>query len=117
MTSSNFDYEMYATMCAQDKGRWDILKSSINNIRFTVPLGATIVIQPKDMANLPGIAAKYLGSRYLWYTILHYNGLYDSIEDIRVGMTLNIPKVEPLLAALKVQSGNGSNGNVKLIAI
>ena len=118
MPSSNFDYEMYATACKQDPGRWDILKCSIDNIRFTVPLAQTITVDPSNMADLPGIAAKYLGTRFLWYAILHYNGLYDSIADVKVGMSLNIPSLQPLLNALKTNSSaSGSNGSVNLIAI
>jgi hypothetical protein len=122
MPSSNYDYEMYATICAQDKGRWDILKCSINNIRFTVPLSQTIVVTASDIADLPGLAARYLGTRFLWYAILHYNGLYDSIADVSVGMTLNIPRLEPLLNALRTSSAgsgnrNSSGNNSNIIAI
>ena len=123
MPGSNYDYEMYATPCNQDEGRWDILRCSVNNIRFTVPLAKTIEITAGDIADLPGLAARYLGSRYLWYALLHYNGLYDSIADVKVGTTLNIPQVEPLLNALRKKSagsgarGVGSGNNANIIAI
>lgn len=107
MPSSTYDFESYATVCAQDNGRWDILNNSINNIRFTVPAEKTITLTIDDVANLPGIAAKYLGSRFLWYVLLHYNGLYDSLNDLKPGMTLRIPQLDPLLNALK----NGSRGS------
>lgn len=119
MSNSTHDYENYGTVCAQDSGRWDILKCSINNIRFSVPCEKTIVVQAGDEANLPGLAAKYLGSRFLWYALLHYNGLYDSIHDVKPGMTLRIPKLDPLLNALKNGSaGSASNsgtGNIIVI--
>jgi hypothetical protein len=118
MPNSTHDYENYATVCAQDSGRWDILKCSVNNIRFTVPAERTITVQAGDEANLPGIAAKYLGSRFLWYALLHYNGLYDSVNDVKVGMTLRIPKLDPLLNALKNgSSGSGASGAGNLIVI
>jgi hypothetical protein len=108
---------MYATKSPQDLGRWDILRCSINNIRYTVPIAVSIKVTAADMANLPGIAARYLNSRFLWYTILHYNGLYDSVEDVKLGMTLHIPKLEPLLAALKTQSKDNVSGITNLIVI
>lgn len=117
MPSSSFDYERFATACAQDTERWDILKCSINNLRFTVPLATTIKVGPSEVANLPGIAARYLGSRFLWFAILHYNGLYDSINDVKVGMTLNIPQLEPLLTALKNQSAASASGNTNNLVV
>lgn len=117
MPSSTFDYEQYATVCAQDTGRWDILKCSINNIRHTVPLATSITVGPAEVANLPGIAARYLGSRFLWFAILHYNGLYDSINDVKIGMTLNIPQLEPLLTALKSQSSASVSGNTNNLVV
>ena len=108
MSSSVYDFEQFAKVCQQDPGRWDLFVSSISNVKFNVPLGQTIVVESSDVANLPGLAARYLGSRYLWYVLLHYNGLYDSINDMYAGMTLNIPQISPLLTYLKSQA----NANV-----
>ena len=112
MPSSIYDFEQFATTCQQDPTRWDLFLSSISNVKFNVPLAQTIVVQAADVANLPGIAARYLGSRYLWYVLLHYNGLYDSINDMYSGMTLNIPQRAPLLTYLRSQiAANGVNPN------
>lgn len=101
MPSSVYDFEQFATTCQQDSSRWDLFMSSIANVRFSVPIGQTIIVSTSDVANLPGIAARYIGSRYLWYVLLHYNGLYDSINDMYAGMSLNIPQIGPLIAYLK----------------
>ena len=115
MPSSTYDFESYASVCGQDAGRWDILNNSINNIRFTVPAENTITIKVGDEANLPGLAAKYLGSRYLWYVLLHYNGLYDALQDIKPGTTLRIPKIDPLLSALKNGSAAAKGTNNMIV--
>ena len=103
MPFSVYDFEQFATVTSQDTSRWDLFLSSIGNVRFKVPVAQTLVIGSGDIANLPGLAAKYLGSRYLWYVLLHYNGIYDAINDMYPGMTLNIPQVAPLLSFLKTQ--------------
>lgn len=95
------DFERYATIDAKDKTKIDLFASSIANIRFYVPIAKTVVIQSEDVANLPGLAAKYLGTRYLWYVLLHYNGMYDQIADMYPGMTLKIPQIGPTLTYLK----------------
>ena len=110
--SSIYDFEQFAVTCQQDPTRWDLFLSSISNVKFSVPVGQTILIETSDVANLPGLAARYLGSRYLWYVLLHYNGLYDSINDMYAGMQLNIPQLGPLLAYLKkVKTSGGVNPN------
>lgn len=112
MPSSIYDFEQFATVCQQDPTRWDLFLSSITNVKFNVPVARTIVVGPGDVANLPGLAARHLGSRYLWYVLLHYNGLYDSINDMYSGMSLNIPQVAPLMSYLKTQiNANGVNPN------
>lgn len=116
MTSSIYDFEQFAITCLQDRTRWDLFLSSIANVKFNVPVGKTILVESADVANLPGLSARYLGSRYLWYVILHYNGLYDSINDMYAGMQLNIPQIGPLLAYLKtVRSTSGINPNQIII--
>lgn len=116
MPSSVYDFEQFATVCAQDPTRWDLFISSVSNLRFNVPQAQSITLGSEDVANLPGLAAKYLGSRYLWYVLLHYNGLYDSINDLYSGMTLNIPQIGPLIAYLKSQvNANGVNPNQIII--
>ena len=101
MPSNVNDFEQYATVDAGDSTKFDLFQSSIANIRFNVPLAQTITIQSEDVANLPSLAARYLGSRYLWYVLLHYNGMYDQIADMYPGMSLKIPQVGPTLTYLK----------------
>lgn len=104
MPSNVNDFEQYATLDTNDGTKFDFLQSSIANIRFHVPIGQTITVKSEDVANLPGLAAKYLGSRYLWYVLLHYNGMYDQIADMYPGMQLNIPLIGPTLTYLKTSS-------------
>lgn len=110
MPLSVFDFEQFSAPSEQDNTRWDLFQSTIVNVRFNVPVGLTVTLGSEDVGNLPGLAAKYLGSRYLWYVLLHYNGLYDPLEDTYAGMTLNIPQLAPLLAYLKRETnGLGSS--------
>lgn len=95
------DFERYAKICEQDNTRYDILESSITNIHFLIPVAKTIIVKSEDVANLPGLAARHLNNRFLWYVLLHYNGLYDQITDMYAGMKLNIPQIGPLLTHLK----------------
>lgn len=110
MPSSIYDFEQYATACFQDSSRWDLFLSSIANVKYNVPKAKSITLTAADAANLPGIAALHLGSRYLWYVLLHYNGLYNSVEDVTPGMTINIPDITSLLAYLKRNTSATSAG-------
>jgi hypothetical protein len=101
MPNSIYDFERLSEISTQDSTRWDILSSTIANVKYSVPVSDVITVTSANVADLPGLAATYLGSRYLWYTLLHYNGLYDSTEDIVPGMTLNIPDKHLLITYLK----------------
>jgi hypothetical protein len=92
-----------------------VLDSSITNLAFAVPTAKTITLKSEDVADLPGLAAKHLGSRYLWYTLLHYNGLYDSITDLYAGMVLKIPEQAALVAYLKKSGVSGGVNTTQII--
>ncbi len=104
MASSIYDCENYLTLTESDNERWDIYDAAFKNLRYLVPASKTIVLTSADSANLPGIAATYLGSRFLWWALLAYNGLYDAIEDVGPGVTLNIPDPAALITFLKANN-------------
>lgn len=104
---STYAIENFLKKSEQDPTRWDLFSTTVKNLRFSVPSYKAITLGPADSADLPGIAAQYLGSRYLWWVLLHYNGLYDSIEDVVAGMVLKIPDQAALISYLSTQVTDG----------
>lgn len=85
-------------------GDADIFKSRFKNLKFRLKRYRTFTVTAGFEANLPGIAHKFLGNQDLWWTILHYNGLYDPIEQVYIGAVLKIPDRTELLAVLEQPS-------------
>lgn len=83
-------------------------KSAYKNIRFALPLSRQILVDSKYMANLPGLAYDLYGDTSLWRMILAYNGLQDAVNDICVGMTLNVPLKSDVIAYLSQQQNNAT---------
>lgn len=69
----------------------DLLKSSYNNLRWTVAVDYLLTIDSKYEANLPGLAYDYYGDTSYWRAILMFNGLNDPISDIIVGAVIGLP--------------------------
>lgn len=108
MSSSPNDQENFLTVATTDSTRWDYLRSGVTNLRYKVPVAQTITVGSGDQGNLPGLAQRYLGDRFLWHALLHYNGLYDSLRDVVPGMSLNIPEKATLLRVLAQQEQSQS---------
>lgn len=105
---SRFDAVNYTRLTA-DGGDNDVFSARFKNMRFNVPIQKTIRLSAADEHNLPGLAHVHLGDKDLWWVLLHYNGLYDAIQDVRAGMQLRIPSRSALLAYLETSSEKPSN--------
>lgn len=81
-------------------GSYDYFHSLYNNIRYQISTSSVYKIKADDVANLPGISFRVYGTVDLWRVILEYNGLNDPINDIEVGMVLNIPSKSEVASLL-----------------
>ncbi len=86
-----------------DGGALDIFSSRFKNLRFNVPTEKTIILTDADECNLPGLAYTYLGDESLGWALLEFNGLYDSIKDLKAGVRINIPNRRELITFLETQ--------------
>lgn len=78
-----------------------------------LPSASTVQLDSTQAANLPGLADKYLGSPYLWWALLIYNGLDDPIRDVAVGLTLRIPDRDALMSyMLARRNARASQGSL-----
>jgi hypothetical protein len=76
-----------------------------------IPVSAVVLVTSEWAANLPGLAALHLGSRYLWWVLLAYNGLYDAVRDVYVGSTLKIPDRDALMTYIEGRKAARLSGN------
>jgi hypothetical protein len=90
----------------------DIFSAQYANLRFSVPSSGEVMIDAQWEANLPGLASRYLGTPYLWWVLLMYNGLEDSIADVKPGVKLKIPDQNSLLTYLRKNTSTSLNVNL-----
>ena len=83
-----------------DMQHFDVFSATYDDIRFAVPVEKQIKIDSANEFNLPGLAFQYLGHTSLWWALLMFNGLTDPLNDVKPGVTLNIPERSALLAYL-----------------
>lgn len=95
----------------EDSLHLEIWTASFVDIHRFVPPARTLVVDRKYAANLPGMAAEFLGSRYLWWAILMYNGLADAINDVRPGVKLLIPDKDALVSYLQSRTSDRDSSN------
>lgn len=84
-----------------DGTEFNVYDAKFKNVRFTVSVGKIITVDAGTEANLPLIAEREIGDKYLWWVLLDYNGLLDPIQDITPGVKLKIPDRAGLLAFLQ----------------
>lgn len=105
---STYQYENFVDPTL-DGGELNIWDAHFKNIHLWVPTAETITVDAEWEANLPGLAAAKLGSRYLWWALMMYNGLQDPIADMKPGKVLNIPDASALVTFLN-SSKSASTG-------
>lgn len=81
-----------------------------------LPASSTIIVSSEWSANLPGLAAVYLGSKYLWWVLLVYNGLFDPIKDVAPGVTLRIPDRDMLMTYMEQKRTERASAGSSLAA-
>lgn len=84
-----------------DGTEYNIYDAKFKNVRFRVAVGKIITIDAGTEANLPLIAEREMGDKYLWWVLLDFNGLIDPIQDITPGVKLKIPDRAGLLSFLQ----------------
>lgn len=106
--SSSLTWSM-CTPYYKEYSDYDSFHSLYRNLRYRVKSSSTYKVTAQDMANLPGISYAVYGTVDLWRVILEYNGLSDPLNDVYVGMTLNIPNKSEVASLLSAPLSNGSN--------
>lgn len=95
----------------EDGQHFDFWSAAFTDLHLFVRESTRIQINGETTANLPGIAAKYLGSRYYWWVLLMFNGLADAVNDIKPGVILRIPNAQDLGNYLKSRKAELDAGN------
>ena len=90
---------------------YDSFHSLYKNIRYRIQNYSTYKVKASDVANLPGISFNVYGTVSLWRVILEFNGLSDPINDVQIGMTLNIPDKSAVASMLSKPLSTGSSSN------
>lgn len=77
----------------------NIFDADFRGIEAVTPY-SVVTVDTRWAANLPGLAFAHLGSQYLWWTLLLFNGLNDPIRDVYPGVTLRIPDRDAMMTFL-----------------
>lgn len=93
---------------------YDSFHSLYKNIRYRIRNYSTYKVTAADVANLPGISFNAYGTVALWRVILEFNGLNDPINDIQIGMTLNIPDKSAVASLLSKPLDGGSSASTTI---
>lgn len=93
---------------------YDSFHSLYKNLRYRIKNHTTYKVTAADVANLPGISFNVYGTVDLWRVILEYNGLSDPINDVQIGMTLNIPDKSAVASLLSQPLSDGSSTNTTI---
>lgn len=94
-----------------DGDHFDFWGAAFTNMHMSVREVTRIQVNAETTANLPGIAAKFLGSRYYWWVILMFNDIYDPLNDVIPGTILKIPDAQQLNAYLQNRKASQDAGN------
>ncbi|QRE00340.1 hypothetical protein [Burkholderia phage BCSR5] len=107
MADSDYNYSRYTP--PDSVGTFpNVFKSAYKNLRFSVPASKIYEITQADMANLPGLSYNLYGDTSLWRALLAYNGIYDAISDVDVGLKLMVPSKPDMLAYIARQQNNNN---------
>lgn len=106
--STDFNWSAYTPLDSSGTN-YDIFKSAYKNIRFAVQPQTQYQLTATDLGNLPGLAYKFFGDVSLWRILLSYNGISDPISGVAVGMVINVPARDDVIAYLSKQSANAAS--------
>jgi hypothetical protein len=107
---SAFQIEVFV-QATDEKDAINFWDAPFKDIAFSVPSVETVMVDAQWTANLPGLAQEKLGSPFLWWAILMFNGLYDSIRDVQPGVQLRIPDRNRLMAFIQARQSENSGTN------
>lgn len=107
---SSYSYDQF-TKATEDGGTINIWDAAFANLHLYVTTSETVTVDATWETNLPGLAAEKLGTRYLWWAILMYNGLIDPLRDIKPGVKLRIPDRSSLLSYMQTVLASSSSTN------
>ena len=96
----------------QDGQHYNFWDASFKDMHLYVPESSRITVDSSMMANLPGIAASLLGSRYLWWAVLAFNpNVQDPLNDMVPGTVLRIPDARQLAVFIQSNASQQVSGN------
>jgi hypothetical protein len=83
---------------------FNVTKSLYANLRWNTVPERIITIDSKYEANLPGLAFDYYGDMEMWRAILAFNGLFDAVQDVQVGVQIGLPSRQSIDEYFAAQS-------------
>jgi hypothetical protein len=84
----------------------DYLTAKYQNIRFLLPAKSTFVITSGFLANGPGIAFELYGATEYWPFLLFYNGIVDYMNELVLGLVLQVPSKNDIDSLLNTQDSS-----------
>lgn len=111
MPVTQYDINQFMSV-TDDGGALNYWDADFRNLNLIIPASETVVIGAEWSYNLPGLAASKLGSRFLWWVLLVYNGLSDPINDVVPGVTLAIPDRNALMSFLQATQAARATANI-----
>lgn len=111
MPVTQYDINQFMAI-TDDGGSLNFWDADFRNLNLIISATETVLVDAEWSYNLPGLAAKKLGSRHLWWVLMVYNGLSDPINDVVPGVTLAIPDRHRLLAFLEATKAARATANI-----
>ena len=84
----------------------DLLSARYKNIRFNLEARQTFLVEQAWEHNAPGIAFQLYRDVDYWPYLLMYNGIVDPIQDLVVGLILQVPAKADIDAYLNLDDSS-----------
>lgn len=81
----------------------DYLSAKYKHIRFVIPAASTFTVTHGFERNAPGIAHEIYRNQKYWPYLMLYNGVVDPVEDVVLGLLLQIPSKEDIDSLLNAE--------------